>query len=129
MEPKDSFFDTGEVRLDYIEGPQAGPPLVLLHGATGNHGSWSALFPDLAEHWHIFALDLRGHGQSGWAAGAQAGPQGYHILRFVHDITAFLHKRVESPAVLVGHSWGGVGASACQRNLKRSASPERSAYE
>ena len=30
MELKESFFDTGEVRLHVLEGPRSGPPLVLL---------------------------------------------------------------------------------------------------
>ena len=109
MEMKEAFFDTGEIRLRYAEGPQNGPPLVLLHGATGNWRSWAALFPALTPHWQVFALDLRGHGESGHAAGVEE----YHVSYFVNDILAFLRARVAAPAVLVGHSWGGVVSLLC----------------
>ena len=106
---QEAFFDAGELRLHYVEGPQAGPPLVLLHGAVGSWKTWRALLPELTRRWHVYALDLRGHGQSGWAA----SQEGYHVKHFVADILAFLKERVESPAALVGHSWGGVVALLC----------------
>lgn len=109
MELKEGFFDTGEINLHYMEGPNAGPPLVMLHGATGNWKTWIPLLPDLTLRWHVFLLDLRGHGQSTW----EGSPEGYHVLHNVSDTLAFLRERVESPAVLVGHSWGGVVALLC----------------
>jgi pimeloyl-ACP methyl ester carboxylesterase len=102
----ESFFETSEMRLHVLEGPQAGPPLVLLHGATGSAMEWLPLLPHLAARWHVFALDLRGHGQSG----RPADIAGYHIRHNVQDTLAFLRERVQEPAVLVGHSYGAVTA-------------------
>jgi pimeloyl-ACP methyl ester carboxylesterase len=109
MELKEGFFDSKEIRLHYLEGPQAGPPLVLLHGATGTCHAWDTILPILAQGWHVYAIDLRGHGKSGRAD----GPEGYHALACVGDILAFLRGRVEAPAVLVGHSWGAVISLLC----------------
>ena len=58
-------FDTGELPLNYAEGPTSGPPLVLLHGLTGWWHAWEPCLPQLTPTWHVYAVDLRGHGQSG----------------------------------------------------------------
>lgn len=109
MELKHAFFDTGEVRLHYVEGARAGPPLVFLHGATGDWQGWNAVLPALAETWHVYSLDLRGHGDSGRAIDVD----GYHVSRFAADITVFLREVVKEKVLLVGHSWGGVVALLC----------------
>jgi haloacetate dehalogenase len=41
-----------------------GPPLLLLHGNPLTHVSWHKIAPRLAEHFHVFAADLRGYGDS-----------------------------------------------------------------
>jgi pimeloyl-ACP methyl ester carboxylesterase len=35
-------FDTGEAVLNYAEGPDNGPPILLIHGITGN---WRGFLP------------------------------------------------------------------------------------
>jgi pimeloyl-ACP methyl ester carboxylesterase len=104
MDLKESTFDTGELRLHVMEGPASGPPLVMLHGATGTCGEWLAFFPRLAEHWHVYALDLRGHGLSG----RPETLEGYHIRHNIQDTVTFLRERVREPAVLLGHSYGAL---------------------
>jgi pimeloyl-ACP methyl ester carboxylesterase len=94
-------FNTGEVTLNYTESG-VGKPLVLLHGLTANKLSWSAMIPTLAAKWHVFALDLRGHGQSGRAPDEQ-----YHNADYARDVIAFLKSFSES-AVLIGHSLGAM---------------------
>lgn len=109
MELKEGFFNAGEIQIHYIEGPASGTPLVFLHGATGDGQAWNHLLPELTQRWHVYALDLRGHGQSGWGKGAET----YHVSRNASDIVAFLREQVKEKAVLVGHSWGGVIALVC----------------
>ena len=104
MDLRERYFDTGELRLHFMEGPASGPPLVMLHGATGNCGEWLAVIPHLSKHWHIYALDLRGHGLSEHPATLE----GYHILHNIHDMASFLREEVREPAVLLGHSYGAV---------------------
>jgi pimeloyl-ACP methyl ester carboxylesterase len=104
MDLKESYFDTGEVRLHVMEGPDSGPPLVLLHGIMGNWTAWAELIPQLAARWHVYALDLRGHGLSG----RPAALEGYHLSHHVHDTLAFLRGGVRQPALLLGHSYGAV---------------------
>ena len=58
-------FDAGDVSLNYAEGPPAGPPLVLLHGSSLRWQHFLPVIPLLGWRWHLYALDLRGHGRSG----------------------------------------------------------------
>jgi pimeloyl-ACP methyl ester carboxylesterase len=94
-------FDTSTVRLNYAEGPNAGPPLVLLHGGSARWQAALPLIPDLAADWHVYAPDLRGHGISGWVPGQ------YTMEDYAADVAAFLAGGVRAPAVLFGHSLGG----------------------
>lgn len=97
-------FNTGVVTLNYAEGEASGPsdhPLVLLHGGSARWQSALPLIPMLSQHWHVYAPDLRGHGQSGRA------PGGYRLRDYAADIAAFLEQVVQQPAVLFGHSLGG----------------------
>ncbi len=102
---REAIFDTGKVVLNYAEGPAEGPPLVMLHGGAGRWQLYSDMLAELAEHCHVYAPDLRGHGKSGWV------PWGYTIRGYVEDIGAFL-REVSGPAVLMGHSLGGIIAVA-----------------
>ncbi|MGD0415097.1 MAG: alpha/beta hydrolase [Terriglobales bacterium] len=95
-------FDSGEVRLNYAEGPAHGPPLVLLHGLGRRWQVFLPVIPALSLRWHIFAPDLRGHGKSSRV------PRGYHGSQYSEDIACLLRERVAAPAVLFGHSLGGM---------------------
>lgn len=102
---QEATFDTGKVLLNYAEGPRAGPPLVMLHGGSGRWQLYSGMLAELAARCHVYAPDLRGHGKSGWV------PRGYTIRDYVEDIGTFL-RGVSGPAVLMGHSLGGIIAVA-----------------
>ena len=102
---REATFDTGKVVLNYGEGPSAGPPLVMLHGGSGRWQLYSGMLAELAKRSHVYAPDLRGHGKSGWV------PWSYTIRDYVEDIRAFL-REVSGPAVLMGHSLGGIIAVA-----------------
>jgi len=88
--------------LSYAEGPAHGPPLVLLHGLGRRWQVFLPVIPALSLRWHIFAPDLRGHGKSSRVA------RGYHGPRYSEDIARLLRERVSTPAVLFGHSLGGM---------------------
>ena len=97
----DRTFPSNEVRVHYLEGPQNGPPLVLLHGLVRDWQSFSILLPELSSRFHVFAVDLRGHGGSSHVA------RGYRITQFAEDVSEFLRNAVPGGAALFGHSLGG----------------------
>ncbi|MGZ8604615.1 MAG: alpha/beta fold hydrolase [Actinomycetota bacterium] len=88
------------VRLNFAEGPDSGPPLVLLHGGSNRWQRWESILSLLIERWHVFAPDLRGHGGSSWTHGD------YTIRSFTDDVVAFLDRAVLEPPALFGHSLG-----------------------
>lgn len=95
-------FDTGEVVLNYTEGPNNGPPLVLLHGFTGKWQSFTSLLPQLLPRWHIYALDHRGHGKS------TRKPGYYRFRDYYRDTEKFIQEQVEEKPVILTHRLGGV---------------------
>jgi pimeloyl-ACP methyl ester carboxylesterase len=95
-------FDTGEIIINFAEGDTAGPPLVLLHGATLRWQTFGEFIPTLERDWHIYACDLRGHGKSGRAI------SGYGIADFVPDTVAFIERFISQPTVLLGYSMGAL---------------------
>jgi pimeloyl-ACP methyl ester carboxylesterase len=107
MEMNEIYFETAGMRLHGLEGPASGPALVLLHGATANCHYWMSVIPQLSQHWHIYAFDLRGHGLSG----RPADLEGYNLRYHVADTVALLRDVVRQPAVLMGHSYGAVIAA------------------
>jgi pimeloyl-ACP methyl ester carboxylesterase len=80
----------------------AGPPLVLVH-ATGFHAHcWLPLLPALRGRFALYALDLRGHGESESPAGTEA----YAFARMARDLAAVLDHLGLGRVAAVGHSVG-----------------------
>ena len=81
-----------------------GPPVVLLHGFSGNHLSWWQQVPTLAESHRVLAPDQRGFGLS------TDLPDGPGPSAFVDDLEAVLGDLVDERdgrVALVGHSMSG----------------------
>jgi pimeloyl-ACP methyl ester carboxylesterase len=106
----------GAPALHYVEGPAAGPPLLLLHGVTRNWRDWEPLLPELMRDWHVFALDHRGHGES------ERG-NGYLVADYCHDAAAFVRANFSEPVTVIGHSLGAMVAlslaAECAPNVAR----------
>jgi pimeloyl-ACP methyl ester carboxylesterase len=94
-------FDTGEVVLNYAEGPDNGPPFIILPGYYNGWQSYKSLIPTLEAQYHLFMVDARGRGKSGRTSGR------YKLRHLVDDTVAFLKQIVGEPSVLFGHSLGG----------------------
>ena len=87
-----------------VEGPDDGPVVVFLHGVSGSSATYAWLPPAITRGRRVVRLDLRGHGRSDHAPGT------YLIERYGADVAAVLEHAAGRPAVLVGHSLGGVAA-------------------
>ncbi|HEV8714715.1 MAG TPA: alpha/beta hydrolase [Candidatus Binatia bacterium] len=86
-------------------GESDAAPVLLLHGGGQTRHAWGGTARALAEQgWYAVALDLRGHGDSGWS------PDGnYQIDVYVEDLHRVLPHFKQRP-VLVGASLGGMTA-------------------
>ncbi len=78
------------------------PTMLLLHGITSSALSWVRVGPALADRYRVYALDMRGHGES------IKSPPGTYSLRQTADDAADLIEALglDNP-VVIGHSWGG----------------------
>lgn len=97
------------LKLHYVEwGDPKNPPLLLLHGWMDIARSWDQVAPALAEHFHVLALDFRGHGLSDYPG---AGGY-YHFPNYVYDVSRMVEDVLGGgPIHLVGHSMGGMVSS------------------
>jgi non-heme chloroperoxidase len=105
-ELKVTYFEGVDVRLVAdVAGPADGAPVMFLHGGGQTRASWKrAVTVVAARGYRAISLDLRGHGDSGWA------PDGdYRLERMAEDLEA-VAKVLSGPAVYVGASMGGLTA-------------------
>src|SRR6185369_16968107 len=95
--PRGQFF--------YQESGSSGPVVYLLHGLTAKCQDWETIPESLAkEGFHIFAFDMRGHGQS------FKPDTGYRPEDHAADIEACAKSLGHDRFHLVGHSTGGRNA-------------------
>lgn len=91
------------LRIAADEWPGDGPAVVLAHGGGQTRHSWGGTAEVLASHGHrVVSMDLRGHGDSGWA------PDGdYNMSAYCDDALAVV-RWVGAPVAWVGASLGGM---------------------
>lgn len=89
-----------------VDGPDDAVPLVCLHGVTASAEEFAWLAGRHADEYRVVRPSFRGHGDSGRPDGPYLGPD------YVADAIAVLEQAVDGPALLLGHSLGGVVALA-----------------
>lgn len=94
-------------QLSYEDYGGAGPVVLLVHGSPGNGKTWQRVAERLTERHRVIAPDLPGHG-------APPPPPAGAVPDVAHAATLIeaLVRTVGAPAVLAGHSYGGVVALA-----------------
>lgn len=102
---------SGRPAMGYLEGPKAGPPLLLLHGVGRCAEDYREFAAGLVKDWHVHALDFRGHGGSDRTLGQ------YHVTDYIRDTVAFARDDVCQPVVIYGHSLGAMVALAVAAKL------------
>jgi len=88
-----------------VVGDPAHPPLLLLHGFAAGSGHWRGNAHAIASAgWRVYGLDLVGFG-------ASSQPALWLDNRlWARQVQGFLEEVVQGPAVVVGHSLGGLVA-------------------
>ncbi len=98
------FTGRGGLRLvATARGEPDAPTVLLLHGGGQTRQSWGGTAECLAASGrYAVALDMRGHGESGWC------PEGrYRVADFAADLALVL-ERLARPPIVVGASLGGI---------------------
>ena len=85
--------------LDYSHGV----PVVLVHGAPGDHRSWEGQREAVAERYRFIAPTQRYFGTGPWPDDGA----GFSMATHADDLAAFLRQIGGGPAHLVGWSYGG----------------------
>jgi pimeloyl-ACP methyl ester carboxylesterase len=93
----------------------AGPPLVLVPGTgAANPVAWTRVVPTLEKQFCVYAMDRRGHGESG-------DHLEYTIEKEFDDIAALVDS-IEEPVNVLGHSFGALcalEASLRTKNIRK----------
>ena len=98
-----------------------GLPILLLHGLMGRGRTWSRQVGWLRRYGRVFTVD------AAWHTGPirhpeLIGPDSVATERFVADVVAVLERIDDGPAILIGHSMGGLHGwctAAARPNLVR----------
>ncbi len=96
--PNGSIINYGEVENDK-------PALMLIHGQMGAWEDYANLLPELSEKWHIYAIDVYGHGQSTHDESL------YYIDVNGDDLIWFIKNVIGEKTVVSGHSNGALTAA------------------
>ena len=81
------------------------PPIILLHGLTGNGACWTEVARELEGDYDVIMPDARGHGSSREPA------TGYQYEDHANDVVGLIKALQLPPATLIGHSMGGMTAA------------------
>src|SRR5689334_230130 len=97
-----SFVKSKDGTRIAVECNGKGPSLLIVHGGTGDRRRWQPLMPLFASHFHVCAMDRRGHGES------ERGDD-YSLRKEFEDVAAVVNT-LPGPVFVLGHSIGGVCA-------------------
>jgi pimeloyl-ACP methyl ester carboxylesterase len=98
-----TYVQLGEVKTWYDERG-TGEPLVLMHGGLVDARFFAPNIDALAERFHVYTPERRGHGHTPDVD----GPINYQVM--ADDTIAFVDSVLGEPVDLVGHSDGAVTA-------------------
>lgn len=111
LQPTEGELKLNGLRIHYFEWKGAGTrPLVLMHGLRDYAYYWQDCANRLLDDFHIFAPDMRGHGESEFA------PGGYGVWAFAADLAAFVDAAGIERFDLVGLSLGSRCSMAYARD-------------
>jgi len=99
------------IDIHYLRTGGDKPPLIALHGLTGNGACWAPLARALESDYDVVMPDARGHGKS------SAPLHGYMYRDYASDVIGLIEALGLAAPVLLGHSMGGMTASVVASQL------------
>lgn len=102
-QPVDRYVTVNGLRIHYLDwGGEEKPPLVLLHGIGRLARSFEPIAPHFTGRYRVLAMDMRGHGDSGWH------PQAAYLVEdYVQDLEGLVEQLGLRDIVVWGNSTGG----------------------
>jgi len=109
IRPQDRYMEINGLRFHYLDwGNDKQQPMVLLHGFLAHAHVWDDFALNFRSHYHVIALDQRGHGESQWSKDGA-----YTMDDHFSDIAHFIETLDLNDLILIGHSMGGRHALFC----------------
>lgn len=105
LQAGDMPASTYTATVNYAEGPNNGPALILIHGQSMEWEDYARVLPELAKNYHVFAIDCFGHGES------THDPVLYTCAKQGQSVVAFAQHVVGDDYLVSGLSSGGVIAA------------------
>jgi pimeloyl-ACP methyl ester carboxylesterase len=103
MQPTSRRIEASDgLHLHVLEWSTEGVPMILIHGFGNEAHIWDDFAPQVAEHYRVIAVSLRGHGDSDWDPEKR-----YDYTHHVTDLEAIAERLGIERMVLVAHSLGG----------------------
>lgn len=96
----DERIEVNDITLSYRAWPGRHGPLICLPSLTGHKGTFDGIAARLSPEYHLYALDLRGRGESDKPEG------GYGFAYHARDILAFVDALGIETFGIIGHSFG-----------------------
>ena len=101
--PVDRFVTVNGLRLHYVDwGNDGAPPFVMVHGLDRVARTFDHVAPHFTARYHVLALDMRGHGDSGWDPAAR-----YQVEDHAGDLAGVVAALSLRNLILWGNSTGG----------------------
>lgn len=88
--------------LLHVETYGSGKPVVLLHGFGASSYSFSRIIPALSKHYKVYAVDLKGFGDS-----PRPDDHRYSVYDQAVLVERFLKTHHLDHVIVIGHSYGG----------------------
>jgi pimeloyl-ACP methyl ester carboxylesterase len=125
----DHFVTVNGLRLHYLErGAADKPALILVHGNERHAHTFDHIAPEFTRDHRVIALDMRGHGESGWSPEAA-----YLVEDHVKDLSGLIQQLGLTRVTLWGNSTGGrvvqvyagLNPDRVERVISEDVGPER----
>ena len=106
---KQATLPNGNV-INYGEVENEKPALLLIHGQMSIWEDYALVMPELSKNWHIYAVDVYGHGESTHKESL------YYLDVNGNDLIWFIDNVISEPVVVSGHSNGTITAAYIAAN-------------
>ena len=103
-EPIEGFVESAAARIHYLDWGGSGAQMHFMHGNGFCAGTYTPFLKHLMDDHHIYASDVRGHGDSILRQPNRID----HWRIFAEDIKLVIDHRMAAPVIGMGHSLGAV---------------------
>lgn len=91
--------------INYGELDGEGPALLLIHGQMAAWEEYASVIPELSKNWHVYAVDVYGHGESSHEE------ELYYLDVNGDDLIWFIDHVIGEATIVSGHSNGALLAA------------------